>query len=181
MDPLSFSASLIAVIGLASAALKTSTALYRFSRGIEAASDDIEQFALDIRTFASIMQMGHSTLSLHYAKEPTSPVLNYVKELEILDLLAEQSRRTKHRIKRAWHQTKSVQSSHRLLTRLKWMSRKKEIKALYPDMESLKSSLLLVMAYVSWEVAHKRKDSEETRQEMQVLGAYMDVFKADTE
>jgi len=169
MDPLSFSVSLISIAGLASAALKTSMALYGFARELEAASEDIEQFALDIRTFASITQMGHSTLSLYYTKEPTSSVLDYIKELEILDLLAKQSRRTRKKIKNAWRQTESVQSSLKFVTRVKWIFRKKEIKVLYPDMESLKSSLLLVMAYVNWEVAQKKGDSEETRREMQVL------------
>jgi hypothetical protein len=174
-DPLSLSASLIAISGLAGAALKTSIKLYGFCKSLEAASDDIEQFALDIRTFASITQMGHTTLSLYYAKEPTSPVLKYFKQLDILDSLAEQSRRARKRISLARRHTESVQSSHKLVTRLKWIYRKKEVKALYPDMESLKSTLILAMAYVNWEVAQKRGDSEETRQEMHVPFAFMEV------
>ena len=174
-DPLSLSASLIAISGLAGAALKTSITLYEFWKSLEAASDDIEQFALDIRTFASITQMGHATLSLHYEKEPTSPILEYFKQLEILDLLAEQSRRVRKRIRLARRHTESVQSSLKLVTRLKWIYRKNEVKALYPDMESLKSTLILAMAYVNWEVAQKRGDSEETRQEMQVPFVLMDV------
>ena len=179
-DPLSLSASLIAISGLAGAALKTSIALYGFCRSLEAASDEIEQFALDIRTFATITQMGQTTLSLYYAKEPTSPILEYFRQLEVLDLLAEQSRRARKRIRLARRHTESVQSTHKIVTRLKWIYRKKEVKALYPDMESLKSTLLLAMAYVNWEVAQKRGDSEETRQEMQVPLRFYGRLHADT-
>jgi hypothetical protein len=166
IDPFGFSASLIAIAGAAGTAVKTSIWLYQLARAVEAANEDIEKFALDIRTFASIVQMAHDLLKRYHTTEPDSHILNYVMELKILDSLAEQSKLTKKRINGAWRQTESVQSSIKMITRIKWIFRTGEVKALYPDMESLKSSLLLMMTFVNFEVAQKRGDSKETHQEM---------------
>jgi hypothetical protein len=68
LDPLGFSASLIAVAGLASTALRTSIQLYDFYTELKAANDDIEKFAFEIHFFGSIINMGCDCLERYMKK-----------------------------------------------------------------------------------------------------------------
>lgn len=166
IDPISFTASLVAILGTGTAALKYSISFYELARAVKSASDDIERFALDIRFFGTLMKTGYRCLETYYAKEPNSQVLNYFEELQIIASLSEQSKRTKKRIRRAWHRADSVPSGFKIVTRLKWIFRKGEVEAIYPDMERLKTSLQLIMTFVNFEAVQKRGDSEEARREM---------------
>ena len=167
MDPLSFSASLIAITTLAGAALKTSFLLYDFAKELQAASEDIEKFALDIQAFGFVIDTGHECLKDYCERERTSQVLNYFKDLQIVRSLGKQSKRTNKQIDRARRQTESAQSRIRMLTHIRWVFRNKKLfDALYPDMASLKSSFTLVMLYINYEIAQKRGDSKENRQEV---------------
>jgi hypothetical protein len=167
MDPLSFSASLVAISTLAVAALKTSLLLYDFAKELQAASEDIENFALDIQAFGFVIDTGHECLKDYCEKEPTSQVLNYFKDLQIVHSLGKLSKRTNEQIDCACRQTESTQSRSKTLTQIKWVFRNRKLfDALYPDMASLRSSFTLVMLYITYEIAQKRGDSEETRQEV---------------
>jgi hypothetical protein len=167
MDPLSFSVSLIAITTLAGAALKTSLLLYDFAKELQAVSEDIEKFALDIQAFGFVIDTGHECLRDYCKSEPASQVLNYFNDLQIVHSLGKQSKHTKKQIDRACQQTESAQSRSKTVTRLRWVFRNRKLfDALYPDMASLKSSFTLVMLYINYEIAQKRGDSVETLQEV---------------
>jgi hypothetical protein len=164
MDPLSLTASLIAIGTAATTALQISISLYDLARAYKSAAEEIENFALDLRSFASVVQLGQDSLERHRKKAPFSEVITYIESLDVLNQLASQSKRTTTSIERVWQQTRSLQSDN-LLTKVKWMAKKSEVRGLKPDMESLKSSLHLVMAAITME-ALQQSGSEDLQEEM---------------
>ncbi|KAE9381239.1 hypothetical protein N431DRAFT_551386 [Stipitochalara longipes BDJ] len=173
LDPLSFSASLIAVTGLVGTVFRTSQTLYAVAKQVQSASEDIEKFALDMRNFGIVMDIGHGCLESFFSTcEPTSPLFTYFKDLEVMESLAAETELTRKGIRRARRKIESARSRNQTYAHLKWVFRKKYLDALFPGMERLKSNFTLMMAYVNFEVAQKRGDSEETRRELQVPNSF---------
>ena len=67
-------------------------------------------------------------------------------------------------MERVWQQTETLKVE-KLLTKVKWMMKKSEVLGLKPDLESLKTSLHLVMAAITME-ALLQSGSQELEGEM---------------
>jgi hypothetical protein len=61
---------------------------------------------------------------------------------------------------------KSLTSSISLKTKLKWLFRRTEVEALGPKMESVKTSLNLIMTIVTLETVSQKDFSKEVKREM---------------
>lgn len=59
-----------------------------------------------------------------------------------------------------------MRSDIKLFTKIKWIFRKGEVKALRPEMESLKSSLQLLIHCIMLEEMQQEEMADETREEM---------------
>lgn len=168
-DPLSLTASIIAIGGAAVAALKISIALCDIARNVNEAADDIENFSLDVRSFALVVQLGHDSLERHQRRSPLSHVLQYIESNNVIEQLAKQSERTKDRLEKAWKSTDSLEGGVKLVNKFRWMLKKEEIRGLKPEMESLKTSLQVVMSSIMMEFLQQKEDSEDIREEMYEL------------
>ncbi len=164
MDPLSLTASLLAIGTAATTALQISKSLYDLARAYKSAAEEIEYFALDLRSFASVVQLGQESVDRHRKRAPLSEVIKFIESLDIVNQLSMQSKRTALNIERVWQQTESLQKNN-LLTKVRWMAKKSEVRGLKPDMESLKSSLHLVMASITME-ALEQSGSDDLEEEM---------------
>lgn len=169
MDPLSLTASLVAILGIAGSATKLSRTLYSVARKAGPAGVGIESFAMDVSTFASVVQMAHSLLNEHcdvQTRLQPSLVLQNIEENEVLDQLVAQSKSVINHIKLVRPRLKSIQGSFDFITRLKWHLRKTEIQALGLRVESVKTNLLLVISLVHLEAVKQQVPSAETDQLM---------------
>jgi len=161
MDPLSLTASLIAVGQAAATALQIAQTLCDLVRAIKSAPEEIESLTLDLRVFGCLVEIGQGCLERHCKKTPQSPVLRYIESRNVLEQLGVQSERTTSRLLRLREKTGDIyESSSQFLTRLKWLFQKGDIKAMKPDMESLKLSLQLVMAAVQLENLEQSGEKE---------------------
>jgi hypothetical protein len=167
-EAIGLASSIIAIGAAATTALKVSRSMRQVARTIEAAGDEIEEFSMKIRAFASIIQFGVASLRRYATRCSSSKVMKYLEDLEVLENMALQSNRTTLKIKLAGRHTKSIQSSLTVLTRIKWYLAKPEVEALQPEMETLKTSLLVVMQSIQLEETQQGEDNEETRREMYV-------------
>jgi hypothetical protein len=168
-DPLSLTASLLAIGSAAGAALKISIALYTFSRNVQAASKDIQEFALEIRVFGTLMRAGYKCLKNYYRKERNSKLIYYIKKQKLLQSLVEQSDSIEERIYSACVLVENLPSSFKWWERVKWVIRKNKVETIRPSMEKLTNSFSLLMAFVNFEALQKQGgDSEETHREKSV-------------
>lgn len=168
-DPLSLTASLLAIGSAAGAALEISIALYNFARKVQTASKDIQEFALEIRVFGTLMRTGYKCLKNYYRKAHNSKLIYYIEKQKLLQSLVEQSDSIEERIHSACVLVENLPSSFKWWERVKWVIRKNEVEKIRPSMEKLKNSFTLLMAFVTFETLQKQGgDSEETRREKSV-------------
>jgi hypothetical protein len=158
--------SIFAIVQIAGAASKLSKSLFRTALKAGSARDEIEAFAADIGAFASIIRVAHDALLGHCHKESNSAVLRYVRDHNILGQLIQQSVRIRKHIEAVRPRVQDLRGRFSMINHAKWMWKKDEVKALHPDMEMVKSNLLLVMHVVSLEVAQQGEQSDATRREM---------------
>jgi hypothetical protein len=168
MDPLSFTASLVAILSIAGAAGELSMSMYRI-RKAGSASLDIGIFAMDIKAFASVIRMAHERLTKHCDMQTQlqpSLVLQDIEKVKVLNQLVAQSESVMAQIELVQPRLGSMQSSFDFITRLKWLLRKNDVQALSLRMESVKTNLELVINIIQLEVLKQQEPSAETEQRM---------------
>jgi hypothetical protein len=167
-------ASIAAVAGVADHALRLARSMKRLSRDLGAARKDIRCFARDIDAFSSIIGAAHYTLQTHAKPESPSKIVVFIHERKLLGQLVEQSDRVIDHIEELRPGIKSLKSSISFITRIRWIMRREDVNALRPKMESVKTSLNLVISMVMYEAlmqsiglqASSRNNSEATQREM---------------
>jgi hypothetical protein len=143
--------SIAAICGAGDSAFKMARSMKRLSRDLGAARKDIRNFSRDIDAFSSIIGAARYTLETHSKPESRSKVLVFIHERQILDQLVDQSDRVIDHIRELRPSIKSLKSSISWVTRVKWISRRTDVKALGPKMESVKTSLNLLITMFSYE------------------------------
>ena len=143
---------IIAIAGAADTAFKMAKSIRRLSRDLGAARKNIRNFSREIEAFSSIIGAAHYSLETHSRKpQSQSKVLVFIQERKLLDQLVDQSNHVINHIEEIWPRIKSLKSSVSFITRLKWILRRTDMIALGPKMESVKTSLNLVITLVTFE------------------------------
>jgi hypothetical protein len=148
---LGLAASIVAIAGVADHALRLAKSMKRLARDLGAARKDIRLFARDIDAFSSLIGAAHYTLQTHAKPESSSKVLVFIHERKLLGQLVEQSDRVIDHIEELRPDIKSLKSSISFITRIRWIMRREDVNALRPKMESVKTSLNLVISMVMYE------------------------------
>lgn len=155
-----------AILQIAGAATKFSQTLYRTAHYAGSAKEDIQAFAMDIGAFASVIRVAHDAIRGHCEKESNSAVLQFVRDHKILRQLVEQSGRIRKRIEAVRPRIQELRGKFSMINRWKWVLKRPEVKALHPEMECVKTNLLVVMHVVALELAQQGEQSDATRREM---------------
>jgi hypothetical protein len=158
--------TIIAIVQIAGAATKLSKSLYRTAHKAGSAKDDIQAFAMDIGAFASVIRVAHDALLAHCDKESNSAVLRYVRDHNVLGQLIQQSVRIRKHIEAVRPRIQDLRGRFSMINHAKWILKRDEVKALHPQMECVKTNLLVMMHVVALEVAQQGEQSDVTRREM---------------
>ena len=143
---------IIAIACAADNALQMAKSIRRLSRDLGAAKKDIRNFSREIEAFSSIIGAAHYSLETHSRKlQSQSKVLIFIQERKVLDKLVHQSGRVIDHIDEIRPGIESLKSRISFVTRLKWIFRRTDVIALGPKMESVKTSLNLVINIVTLE------------------------------
>jgi hypothetical protein len=165
-EALALAGAIIAIVQIAGAATKLSQSLYRTSRRAGSARGDIQAFAMDIGAFASVIRVAHDAILAHCDKESDSAVLRYVRDHNILGQLIQQSVRIKKHIETVRPRIQDLRGRFSVINHVKWVWKRDEVKALHPEMECVKTNLLVMMHVVALEIAQQGEQSDATRREM---------------
>lgn len=167
MDPLSIAASVVALCSAGDAAYKIATSLYRSGKRVKGAGDDIENFAKDVDMYGVAIGTAYRALEPICISAPRpSRVIDYLSENEGLISLAEQSRRVTKNIKKYNPNIRALRGKSKLIARVKWAFQKKEIDALILKMESVKSSLQIIINSVVLEAVMEQPPSTAKDEQM---------------
>jgi hypothetical protein len=169
-EAIALAGTIFTIVQIAGAATKLSRSLYATARKAGSAKEDIQNFAMDINAFASIMRIAHDSIRGHCRNESNSAVLRYIREHDILEQLVEQATRIRKHIEAVRPQIQDLRGRLAVVNRFKWiLFNRPDVKALHPEMECVKTNLLVVMQLMALELAQQRQQhqqSAETRREM---------------
>ncbi|KAH7317380.1 hypothetical protein BKA65DRAFT_113633 [Rhexocercosporidium sp. MPI-PUGE-AT-0058] len=148
----------IAITTVAGTAAKVSTKLIRLANDLSSASEDIEEFADDMKLFSMAITISLNCLR-RYTEEPalaTSPVLKNLVETKGMEQLLHASARSQRRITKTWDIAKSVRKNRRLFedlrTSVKWLYKKQDILVLRSLLGEFKSDILLIVNSLALEL-----------------------------
>lgn len=123
-----------------------------FARTLNTAKEEVGHFASQLQTFAHVTGLARTSIQEHYRKYPESPVFTYIREKEVLENLNEELRFVRRRLKEAKRRVYGVKGSKsRILMKIRWSLNKKSILGIFPEMESVKTILNLMVSIATLE------------------------------
>jgi hypothetical protein len=152
-EVLAITGGLAAALQLSSYAKKLAKALYRFSKDAGAARREVERFSNQVQSFSDTVGLAHGTLSHFCSENPRSPVVVYISSNDVLKNIGSEAMAVKAHLRKIQHQVIGLRSSVTLWAIVKWAYKKSTISELFPEMESVKTSLSLVIATAQLEAA----------------------------
>jgi hypothetical protein len=155
-EVLAITGGLAAALQLSSCAKKFATALYRFADDAGTAGLEVERFANQVRSFSETVTVAHGTLSHFCSENPRSPVVVYISSNDVLKNIGTEAMAVQAHLRQIQHQVVGLRSSVTLWASVKWSFKKSSILELSPEMESVKTSLILVITTAHFEVAMAR-------------------------
>lgn len=152
MDPLSALGTVAAIGQLTGYGLSFVRTLERFARHATAARGEVDRLVTQVRSFSHTVGTAHASLSRHCIEHPQSPVLTYISAHRLLDDLEEESKWVIKGLKDAKNEVKDIEPGWTFWMRVKWAWKRDAILSLFPEMESVKNSLAILMNTVTMEV-----------------------------
>jgi hypothetical protein len=165
-EAVALAASLTALGGVAIAATKFAIVLQEVANDVRSAKEEIVNFLVVIKSFETLIGLARISLDRQFKKQNQSPVICYINDFNVMDDLVEQSKSVKRYMKKTTPKMKRLPSNIDFFTSFKWAMRKSKILALGPQMESVKTSLIIIMAIVKMEQVQQEPQSEEAVEEM---------------
>jgi hypothetical protein len=136
----------------------------RLARDLGHAQEDIRKFATDIKDFSLVINTANLTLYEYAKKSPAETiVLRSIHRHKLFTRILAASNRVIDHIDKIWPRLESLESRIPFGERLKWATRRPQVEALGPKMESVKSSLLLIMNVVILESLLNQGESPEVK------------------
>lgn len=163
-------ASVTAMVQAVEMLTKGSRKLYRLAKKIKAAKREIEDFASETQLFAGVIGAAHQALQQSIQSQGSdSPVLLYIQNSQAVENLGMASRRVVDDMQKLIPRLQVLRSQYRLWVRIRWVMQKAEVAAMGPRMESIKTSLLLIMSSISFEKGVQRELSAQGEDKVNAL------------
>ena len=150
-DPFTVVGSLAAVIQLARHGVKFARSLKDFADTMGSATKEIDEFSCQVREFAQTIKMAKVTLSRHCSRNRKSPVIRDIRNKGILTGLENLSIFVQDRVKRAKDRVEAMMGRIRIVAKLNWSFSKESILKLLPQMDRIKSTIIVVLQIVALE------------------------------
>jgi hypothetical protein len=167
-EVLAITGGLAAALQLSSGAKKFATTLYRFARDAGLAGREVERFANQVQSFSDTVGLAHGTLSQFCSENPTSRVVVFISSKNVLKNIGTEAMAVRAHLRQIQHQVIGLRSTVTLWASFKWSIKKSSILELTPEMESVKTSLGLVLACVQFAttMARYKDDADGLREHL---------------
>ncbi|KAI3545285.1 hypothetical protein CABS03_04009 [Colletotrichum abscissum] len=146
-------ANVAALIQLAHYGEKFAKALLNFSKQNSSPRKEVDRCASQAQDFSDCINMTHFTLERHFANFTKSPLLQYLSSQGILDRILNRSKSIEWQLDKATIRVRSLLGGgNAVFNFLKWWYQKDSILDLFPEMNSVKISLQLLVSATQLEV-----------------------------
>ena len=162
---------LAAVIQLCTSARKFARVLLQFAADNGTATTEVKRFALQVQTFSDAIGITQITLCDFCRKNPNSPVVTFFASHRVLSKINLLAQHVQDHLQVIHDQVRGMNSRWMLWASILWtFHTKSSILALYPEMESVKTTLGLLTATAQLEafLSSQAKGDAENKKQMYV-------------
>ncbi|KAK1676134.1 hypothetical protein BDP55DRAFT_661856 [Colletotrichum godetiae] len=172
-------ASVSALIQLVEYGKKFAKALYLFSEQSGSQRKEVQRYAFQAQDFSDCINITQFALEQHFDKYTESPVLRHILSQGILRRLLNWSELIEWRLRKATkHVRTRLSGGNAVLNFFKWWYQKDCILDLFPEMECVKTSLLLLMSTTQLEVlSMERNDSHSDSEKVKSIEGHIKRMK----
>lgn len=136
-------AALAQLTGLAARFVRT---LYRFAGVVKSVNAEVDRFANQVRSFSYIVDLARITLSRYCTEHPKSQVVAYLAAHRVLASIDSDAKYTLGHMRIIRDQIRRMPTRLAFVTSIVWSLKKPSIMELYPEMESIKTNLSILMS-----------------------------------
>ncbi|OBR14630.1 hypothetical protein CH63R_03356 [Colletotrichum higginsianum IMI 349063] len=149
-------ASAAALVQLVRYGKKSAHALYQFSHHAGVSQIDVERCANQIQSFSLIVGSARQSLDQHREDCTGSAVLDFISAHRVFDAITIDAKSVKIRLKLAARQFSSLAKGKRTLPAfINWWLHKDAVVSLFPEMERIKTNLMLIILVIQLELQMK--------------------------
>ncbi|AEO63036.1 uncharacterized protein THITE_2084540 [Thermothielavioides terrestris NRRL 8126] len=158
-EVLAVAGGIAAIFELAKAGWRFADTLSQFARHAGAAGFEVERFANQVEAFSDAVELAQLILSRHLHRNQESSVVTYIRRQNILDIIGTEANIVQRRLRATQDQVMGLESRSVVLASIKWLLRRSSIMQLSPEMESVKSTLSLLVDIAQLEDVMNLADS----------------------
>lgn len=169
MEVVGFIAAVGSIAKAGSAAVNFASKISKIAKEANGIGERIEKTSLHFRTVGQAILMAETSMKLRYPCTEDSPVICYMRDHHVLESLMDHSLTIRRDIAARRQDIKSIVSRFDLITSLKWTLMEQRITNLHWPMESLKTTLSMVLHIITLEITvaeQKEKPSRKQEKEM---------------
>ncbi|RDW78354.1 hypothetical protein BP5796_06206 [Coleophoma crateriformis] len=154
-DNLGMAEAISSIDTIASGTARVANSIYRLSGQVGAAAPEVEDFARCIGDYSSVVSLTLNSLLLECPRQRAhlTSIWGYLSQHQIIERLEDQSRQMEKSIKRIKPRLKALRSKLGWMGKVRWSSRRAEVQGLKLEMESMKTTILIVHLVVNLEAA----------------------------
>ena len=146
-------AGLSAIVGISAAAIEWSRNIYEVAHEIKHAREEVEYFANEVFSFGSAILLAKESLDRQSEKQNAAATIGRMKGLrKLIKAVTFQSKSINRRIKNTFTQLDTMSITFDILCRIKWYFHKTDVKWLSVQMNSVQTTMNLVVASVTLEL-----------------------------
>ncbi|KAK1987774.1 hypothetical protein LZ30DRAFT_684400 [Colletotrichum cereale] len=154
-------ASAAALIQLVRYGKKSAHALYGFSRRAGISKIDVERCANHVRTFSLTVGLAHEALEEYGTDPSASPVFEFISSRKVLSAISIDSESLVSRLTLAVKRFRGLAAGGRTpMAFIKWWLHKDDVMALFPEMERIKTNLMLIIAVIQLKMLYIKPKTE---------------------
>lgn len=151
---LALPASIAAVMQLADYGWRFAKVLHQFARNTHMAIEELNHFAIQVQSFSDSVGAAQASLHRHFTKYADSPFMAYLLRNRVLENISQDSDFIRRCLRDAKKDVLSMNSKYLLWMSIRWSFKKASILTLQPQMESLKTTLGLLLATAQLDAVH---------------------------
>ncbi|KAL2195256.1 hypothetical protein P885DRAFT_62492 [Corynascus similis CBS 632.67] len=145
-EVLAVAGGIAAIIQLAGCGKKLARVLHRFSRDVMDARDSVQRFANQVGIFSAVIEAAQQTISWYCRDNPESLLVTYINSSGLLASINLEAGIVRQHLRDIRNQVLHMKSTFVFWASIMWGIKKSSFKEVLPEMESIKTSLILLLS-----------------------------------
>jgi len=145
-EVLAVAGGIAAIVQLAGCGKKLARVLHSFSRDVVDARAGVRRFENQVRIFCAVIEAAQQTIFRYCKDNPESLLVTYINSSGLLASINLEAGIVRQHLRDIRNQVLEMKSTFVFWARIMWGIKKSSFKEVLPEMESIKTSLILLVS-----------------------------------